>query len=146
MATAEHVWAALLAVLHGLDFSEVQLVCTWGGKQVLTRHYFDKAVKMVEDYLLREANASMESLIKLEPSPLSLLSDCGWNQRGSESPMGVTTFIGAATMKVVAVCPLINASKFANFSGSSKAMEGEGTDRLLPNSETARQDRWHLSP
>ena len=50
--------------------------------------------------------------------------------------MGVTTFIGASTMKVVAVCPLINASKFANFSGSSKAMEGEGTDRLC---QTLRQ-------
>ena len=63
MGTAEHVWASLLAILHGLDFSKVQLVCSWGGKQALTRHCFDKAVIFVEDYLLGEANASMESLI-----------------------------------------------------------------------------------
>ena len=138
MATAEHVWAALLAILHGLDFSKVQLVCAWGGKQALTRHYFDKAVVIVENYLLGEAKASMESLIMLEPTPLSVLSDCGWNQRGSESPMGVITFIGATTMKVVAVCPLINASKYLNFSGSSKAMEGEGTDRIC---QTLRQQK-----
>ena len=44
--------------------------------------------------------------------------------------MGTVTFIGMKTKKVIAICPLLNRSSAANFDGTAKAMEGEGTYRM----------------
>ena len=58
------------------------------------------------------------------------MSDCGWNFRGFTSPMGTVSVIGLRSHRMLAVCPLLNETKIANYKGTAKGMEGEGTRRI----------------
>ena len=44
--------------------------------------------------------------------------------------MGTVTFIELSTRRVIAVCPLVKISSVANYDGTAKSMEGEGTLRI----------------
>lgn len=128
--TPEQVNNVLSAVFHGIDYSKVQSIASMFGQEVLSKYKFDKIVPYLEYKLYCAASWSMFINLEKETEDICVLSDCGWNHRGFCSPMGTVTFIGAKSRKVIAVCPLINATKYKNYDGSSKSMEGAGTELL----------------
>jgi len=82
--------------------------------------------KSVEQAILYELMATN----KYQEKTLSVMSDCCWNVRGFNSPLGAVSMLGMTTKLVIAVEVMINRGMCKNTDVPSKAFEGEGTERI----------------
>jgi len=94
------------------------------------QYQWEKAVVEVEAALEAMCLEICERNLARENIPLSVMSDCGWNFRGFSSPMGNVTVIGTESKRILAVCPLVAPTRHANYEGTARGMEGEGTRRI----------------
>jgi len=113
---------------------------------VPTNHYWKKAIFRVGHILETMCSEICSNNLAKEPEPLKVMSDCGWNFRGFKSPMGNVTVIGLHSHRILAVCPLLNETKIANYQGTAKGMEGEGTRRICQSlkSKGLSIDNWYI--
>ena len=97
---------------------------------VPTQYLWEKAIFRVGHILESMCSEICANNLEKEAKPLEVMSDCGWNFRGFTSPMGTVSVIGLRSHRMLAVCPLLNETKIANYKGTAKGMEGEGTRRI----------------
>lgn len=134
--------AALAALISGLPYTTLAVVCYILGVKPASRYYFDIGVNAITNALVDEAQSSAKKYFDLMEPNATVSFDASWSHKRN-AKICIADIIDIKSEKIIAftIIDKLLQDKFANYKGASNMMEAFGFEELIPKLKESNKIR-----